>query len=97
MNTPIDIIRSVRRLRLPVRAVRIGEVIASVSVKMVTSEPTAAIGTERSADIFGSKGAIMKLSVPMAKVPRARKKTGFNDPVPVEDDMVSFLPGANEK
>jgi len=70
-KTTMDKMSSLRRLKLPVSAVSTGELSARANVKAVTSCPAVDTETERSAAIFGNSGAIIKLSVPMAKVPRA--------------------------
>jgi hypothetical protein len=64
-------IEMIKRPMPPVRAVRIGELNAHESVKTVTSCPAATRPTDRSSARFGSRGAIINPSVPIAKVPSA--------------------------
>ena len=70
-NPAIEMMRRLRRLMPPVRAVRIGELNAYEIVKTVTSCPAATTPTDRSSASLGSNGAIMNPSVPIAKVRRA--------------------------
>ncbi|MFP3830744.1 hypothetical protein, partial [Pseudomonas sp. SIMBA_021] len=67
------------------RTVEIGELTAIVSVKTTTSSATSETDIRKSAAIVDSSGAIMKPSVPIAKVPSARNIAGTIDPLMLED------------
>ena len=64
---------SFRRSTLPVSVVKIGELSAYASAKMLMSDPASATDTARSAAMLGRIAAIMNPSVPMANVPSANQ------------------------
>ena len=83
-----------RRLRRPTPAVsadRVGELTAYVRPKTVTSWPAAVSVTERSVANPGSNAAIMKLSVPVAKVPSAIQLSGTNWRMPTDATLVALI------
>ncbi|MNI56531.1 hypothetical protein D3C73_1115420 [compost metagenome] len=77
-NRAIAISSTCLRAMRPVATVVTGDDNASTSVNTITNSAMVGTGSAKSFAMTGSKGAIMKPSVPMANVPKARNPAGSN-------------------